>query len=85
MVPSSDVLISMTTTSKTSKMKFFTCIQYERMKAGVSFGLVTRQADRQLPLNLLSQHHSLLLRNSPPRWLNPALLHLLLPTLNVAS
>src|SRR5262249_61969349 len=50
----------------------------------VSFGLATRQADRQLSLNLLSQHHSLLCRHSQPLRLNLSLLHLLL-TLNADS
>src|SRR5215813_7492251 len=59
-------------------MNSSTCIQCETTKGGVSSGLATRQADRQLPLNLLSQHHSPLCRHSQPLRLNLSLLHLLL-------
>src|SRR5215471_7049619 len=48
------------------------------------YGLATLQADRQLPLNLLSQHHSPLCRHSQPLRLNLSLLHLPL-TLNADS
>src|SRR5215475_9686009 len=65
-------------------MNSFTCIQYETMRVEVSCGLTKLQADRQLPLNLLSQHHSPLCRHSQPLRLNLSLLHLPL-TLNADS
>src|SRR5262245_54456689 len=62
-------------------MNSSTCIQCETTKGGGLSGLVTWQADRQLPLNLLSQHHSPLCRHSQPLRLHLSLLHLL-PTRN---
>src|SRR5262249_20671588 len=42
------------------------------------YGLATLQAYRKSPLNLVSQHHRLLPRNSPPLRMHLSLLHLLL-------
>ena len=66
------------------KDELFTCIQCEMTTGGVSSGLATWQADRQLPLNLLRHHNRPRCRHSHPLRLHLSLLHLLL-TLNVGN
>src|SRR5215831_16632142 len=74
---SSCASIWMMSTSMSSKKNSSMFTQSSMTKEEVSFGPATRQADRQLSLNLLCHHHSPLCRHSQPLRLNLSLLHLL--------
>src|SRR5262245_61213096 len=70
----------MTSISKPSKPNSSTCTRCEMMKVEDSCGLAKLQAYRKSPLNLVSQHHNQLPRNSHPCRLPLSRLHHLLPT-----
>src|SRR5215813_12457667 len=75
----------MTSTSKSSKKNFSTCIQYETTKVEDSCGLAQLKASRKASLNPPSSYHNLLPRTSHPLRSHLSRLHLLLPTRNVDS